>query len=72
MVHQNFKVIRIALGLNQDHLGKRIGVSKDTICNWERGHTKPDINHVLTLIDLGANIDYLLYGIGSPLKEKSA
>ena len=72
MVHQNFKVIRIALGLNQEDFGKRIGVSKDTICNWERGKTKPDIGHVLTMVDIGANIDYLLYGIGSPLQRISA
>jgi DNA-binding XRE family transcriptional regulator len=72
LVHHNFKVIRIAFGLNQEDFGKRIGVSKDTICNWERGKTKPDIGHLLTIVDMGANINYLLHGNGSPLQRMSA
>lgn len=66
MVHENIKVFRASMRLNQEEFGIRIGVSKDTICNWERAKTNPDIVHILTMIKMGANIDYLLFGKGSP------
>jgi len=69
VVHENIKIFRIASKLTQSDFAQRIGVSQETICNWERGRTKPDIGHVLTMVEMGANIDYLLFSNGSPLQR---
>jgi transcriptional regulator with XRE-family HTH domain len=33
--------LRRALGLNQTQFGRRIGVHKNSVINWERGHSRP-------------------------------
>lgn len=58
--------------LNQDDFARRLGVTKQTISNWETDRTKPDMSQFLAMIDMGANIDFLLYGKGSPLQRMSA
>lgn len=37
------KAIRINLGLSQEEASKKIGVGSDTLSNYERGITFPDI-----------------------------
>lgn len=48
-------------GLSQEVLAERIGVSRQTISNWENNRSYPDIGSVLRLSDLyGISLDELL------------
>lgn len=47
--------------LKQDQLGGMIGVSKQTISNWEHGYRSPDAEDLRNLCRaLGCTADYLL------------
>jgi len=72
VVSQNIKTFRVVLKLDQDDFAKRLGVTQPTISSWETGKTKPDVGHILTMVEMGANIDFILHGIGSPLMRMSA
>lgn len=43
IIGSKIKEKRIALGLSQDELGKRLGVSKVSICGYEKGTRTPTI-----------------------------
>jgi transcriptional regulator with XRE-family HTH domain len=55
--------IRKQHGFSQVTLGRRLDVSKDTVCNWEKENTVPGIDHVLMLSELfGISMEYLWTG----------
>ena len=37
------KAIRINKGLSQEEAARALGISRDTLSNWERGETYPNI-----------------------------
>lgn len=37
------KAIRINKGLSQEEAARELGISRDTLSNWERGETYPNI-----------------------------
>lgn len=43
---------RLACGLSQDRAARAIGVTKNVVYNWERGHRRPRVAHLLRLADL--------------------
>lgn len=52
---------RVKIGLSQEQLGNRLGVSRDVIKGWETGVTTPRADVVIRLADLfGCTADYLL------------
>ena len=51
------KAIRVNLGLSLDEASTRIGVSKDTLSNYERGYTYPDVPIIKRIEDI-YNISY--------------
>lgn len=54
---------REALGLSQDDLARQIFVSRQTVSNWERGKTCPDVQSLLLLSNLfGVSVDVLVRG----------
>ena len=60
-IGQKLKDKRTALGLSQEQLAEKMGVTRQTIANWEKGKTYPDIASVLKLSDLyGVSLDELL------------
>jgi len=60
-IGQKLKKARQAAGLTQEQIAERIGVSRQTISNWERGHSYPDIASVLSLSEAYAvSLDELL------------
>lgn len=60
-IGQKLKDKRTALGLSQEQLADRIGVTRQTIANWEKSKTYPDIGSVLKLSDLySVSLDELL------------
>ena len=44
--------LRVRLGLSQEAVGQRLGVSFATINRWERGRTRPSPEHMARLEDL--------------------
>ena len=49
MLGQNLKDIRIKNKYNQEDIAEQLGVTKQTISNWEKGKRTPDINHLIKL-----------------------
>ena len=53
--------LRISNNLSQSELAKIIGVSGQTILNWENGIYEPKINQLITLADyFNVTVDYLI------------
>ena len=46
-IGQKLKDKRASLGLSQEDLAEKIGVTRQTIANWEKGKTYPDRQAVL-------------------------
>lgn len=60
-IGQKLKDKRTELGLSQEQLAEKLGITRQTIANWEKGKTYPDISSVLKLSDLyGVSLDELL------------
>lgn len=51
------KAIRVNKGLTQEEAAKRIGISKNTLSEYERGRTYPDIP-ILKRIEQAYNVGY--------------
>jgi DNA-binding XRE family transcriptional regulator len=61
MMSQRLKQLRTEAGLSQDSLGKKVGVSQQTIAGWEAGRTAPNRHFVSRLVGIfGVTSDYLL------------
>ena len=61
MFGERLKKLRIQKGLSQEELGKRLGVSKQTVSNWEIENVTPSLDmfeNVVRLFDTTPN--YLL------------
>lgn len=46
------KRTRLDLQLTQEEFGKVLGISKQSICSWEKGRNLPDIINILKIIDI--------------------
>lgn len=69
MIKDRIKTFRVLAGMTQKELSKRLEVSPQTICNWESGLGEPTITHFLVLIEMGASINFILYGTGAPISK---
>ena len=55
------RVARRAAGLSQETLAEQLGVKQSSISQWERGHTRPSLEHLVPLaMALGTSLDVLL------------
>ena len=60
-IGQKLKDKRTAMGLSQEQLAEQLGMTRQTIANWEKGKTYPDISAVLRISDLyNVSLDELL------------
>ena len=60
MTHK-IKYAREQLGLTQAEFGKLVGVSKQAVCDWEKGRRTPRPANLKTIAkNTGLSIDYLL------------
>ena len=54
----SLKALRVNSGFSQNDVAKRIGVTKKTVGNWEKGITSMDIDKLMKICDLyGCNIN---------------
>src|SRR5260370_38843981 len=51
---QMILTLRTHIGLTQEGLGERLGVSRRAVAHWEAGLNYPDNEHLQQLIPLGA------------------
>ena len=62
-IGQKLKNARTASGLTQELVAEKLGVSRQTISNWENEKSYPDIVSVIALSDLySISLDDLLKG----------
>lgn len=60
-IGQKLKSARVEAGLTQETVAEKIGVSRQTISNWENNRYYPDIISVISLSDLySISLDELL------------
>lgn len=58
---EKLKAARVRSGMTQDAVSRQIGVSRQSLSNWENDRTYPDLASVLKLSDLyGLSLDELL------------
>lgn len=50
-VGQNIKEIRLKSGMSQEEFAERIGVSRQTVINWEKGKSLPSVEKIGVIIN---------------------
>ena len=59
--NENLKKARQNANMTQEEVAVKIGVAKNTYCNWELGKREPDIMKIKALARLfGVSVDYLV------------
>jgi transcriptional regulator with XRE-family HTH domain len=60
-INQRIKSERLKLGILQQDLADRLGVSKQTVSHWETGQRNPEADTIKKLADIfNVSADYLL------------
>ena len=60
-IHEKLKAARTRANLTQEQVIAQLGISRQTLSNWENGRSSPDIPSVVKLSDLyGISLDQLL------------
>ena len=61
MLGENIRQLRLARGIRQEELGRCLGVSKQSVSNWENGNIMPSVEMLVRLADYFAvRTDFLL------------
>ena len=61
MLGQAIRRLRLERGLRQEELGNLLGVSKQSVSNWENENIMPSVELLLRIADyFGVSLDYLL------------
>ena len=61
MLAERIREVRTARGMSQVELAKRIGVTKQSVSNWENDNIQPSIDMLARVADsLSVSTDYLL------------
>ncbi len=56
--NEQLKALREGLGLSQEEFGRRLGVTKQAVSQWETGQTEPTIESLLKIVNAtGAKLD---------------
>ena len=59
----NIKKLRTSQGLTQDQLAEKLYVTRQTVSNWERGASRPDLEQLEAIAAaLDTEVTALLYG----------
>ena len=71
VICERVRYFRELAGIEQKELGKRLGISPNTISNWETGRSRPDINLVPAVCSALQVSLSELFGIEDPEEGKS-
>ncbi len=69
MICNKIKYYRNKKGLEQKALGALLGISGNTVCNWENGRARPDLNLLPSLCSTLGITYYQLFDEENPLDE---
>ena len=62
-INERLRKARLSANLTQEIVAEKVGVSRQTMSNWENGKSHPDISSVMALSDVyGISLDALLKG----------
>ena len=62
-LHEKILSLRKGMGLSQEELAARVGVSRQAVSKWELGESVPDVDKLLALSQIfGVTVDQLLRG----------
>ena len=62
-LHEKILSLRKSMGLSQEELAARVGVSRQAVSKWELGESVPDVDKLLALSQIfGVTVDHLLRG----------
>lgn len=68
-VAKNIKRARTRRGISQEQLAEALGVTRQTVSNWERGAANPDLATLERVAEaLGTDAVGLIYGEGEPAR----
>lgn len=71
-MEERINLLRKKMGLSQEELANKIGVSRQAVSKWESGQSMPDLDKIIALSDLfGVSTDYILKGTDVPEDEGS-
>lgn len=60
-VSEKIYTLRTRLGLSQEELAEKLGVSRQSVSKWETGQSVPDLEKIIKLSDLfGVSVDELV------------
>lgn len=69
-ISEKLKQARFTVNLTQEAVAEKVGVTRQTISNWENGKSYPDIASVIMLSDIyGLTLDALLKGDNEMIKH---
>ena len=69
-ISEKLKQARLAANLTQEELAEKVGVSRQTVSNWENGRSYPDIVSIIVLSDVyDRTLDSLLKGDAEMIKH---
>ena len=61
MLHQRIRLLRQARNMSQVELAKRLGVTKQSVSNWENDNIQPSIDMLVKLAAIfSVSTDYML------------
>lgn len=61
MLNQRIRLLRQARNMSQVELGNRLGVTKQSVSNWENDNIQPSIEMLMKISELfSVSTDYLL------------
>lgn len=61
MLNERIKQLRLAYKLNQVEFGRKLGVTKQCVSNWENNNIQPSVEMLMKIADLfSVTRDYLL------------
>jgi len=70
-INGQIKRYRTKMKLSQDELAEKVYVTRQTVSNWENGHSYPDIHSLLLLSGVfGISLDILIKGDLEEMKEQ--
>lgn len=70
-INRQIKRYRTKMKLSQDELAEKVYVTRQTVSNWENGHSYPDIRSLLLLSGVfGISLDILIKGDLEEMKEQ--
>lgn len=69
-ISDKLKTARVNAGVTQEQIAETIGVSRQTISNWENGRTLPDVMSLIKISDMyQISLDDLLKGDGKMVEK---